>query len=259
MAISVGITGASGQIGRRLRQQLAGSPLRLKLFDQAKPDGPMEPGLYEQVDLSIWEGLCDRFRGLDVLVHLAAVSDEADWETIRRSNLDGTYNVFEAARQAGVARVVFASSHHVFGFYDISDGPLAHPQYRPSGLYGASKCFGEALARMYCDKFAMTFLVLRIAAAADAPAELRHRGVWVSYADVVDATIAAIHSSASGFVCVNVVSDNPISVYDRKDWGILDFAPRRFPGNLDPTNTDSRCGGSTCDEWHPPLRDRSPS
>lgn len=252
MPITVGITGASGQIGRRLRQQLAGSPLRLKLFDRTEPGTPLGAETYERVDLSVWEGLSDRFRGIDLLVHLAAASDEADWETVRKSNIDATYNVFEAARQASVRRVVFASSHHVFGFYDISEGPLKHPQYRPSGLYGASKCFGEALARTYHDKFGMTCIVLRIAAAADVPAEFRHRGVWVSYADVVDAIIAAIRSEATGFFCVNVVSENPVSVYDRENWGIFGFSPRKFPEDGDKIATgDSRCGGTTCDAWYP--------
>lgn len=253
MTMSVGITGALGQIGRRLRQQLADSPVRLKLFDRAEIDTPQGAEAYECTDLSVWHGLSHQFQGIDVLVHLAAASDEADWETIRRSNIDATYNVFEAARQAGVRRIVFASSHHVFGFHDILEGSLAHPQYRPSGLYGASKCFGEALARTYYDKFGMTFFVLRIGAAAEVPTEFRHRGVWVSYEDVVDALIAAIRSPASGFFCVNIVSENPVPVYNQENWSILEFSPRKFVGTSDNiSDTDSRCGGSTCDEWYPP-------
>jgi uronate dehydrogenase len=70
------------------------------------------------------------------IVHLAAITDEADWESIRASNIDGTYYVFEAARQAGVRRVIYASSHHVYGFYTIDDTLPSKPSYRPSGLYG---------------------------------------------------------------------------------------------------------------------------
>jgi uronate dehydrogenase len=252
MAITIGVTGASGQIGRRLRQKLAGGPWRLRLFDRTEPDAQLDGETNERLDLSEWQGLTDRFRGLDLLIHLAAASDESDWETIRRSNIDATYNVFEAARQADVKRIVFASSHHVFGFYDIAEGPLEHPEYRPSGLYGVSKCFGEALARTYCDKFGMTCFVLRIAAAADVPTEFRHRGVWVSYADIVDAIDAAIRSKANGFVGINVVSENPVSVYGRENWGVIGFSPRRFPGGSgDVVGADGRCGGSTCDEWYP--------
>jgi uronate dehydrogenase len=251
---NIGITGAAGQIGQRLRRRLIGSPFQLRLFDRNVNIGEVQPSeRFEEIDISNWGGLREHFKGLDLVVHLAAVSGEAQWQDIRKSNIDGTYNVFEAARQAGVNRVVFASSHHVYGYYDINDGPLINPEYRPSGLYGVSKCFGEALARTYHDKFDMTFFVLRIAAAADIPSELRHSGVWVSYADTIEAIVAAIQSNATGFCSLNIVSVTPTKVYDDKNWDVLGYSPRQF--NVDRrklSGDDRRCGGSTCDEWFPP-------
>src|SRR4051795_1678626 len=103
---TVGITGAAGQIGSRLRPRLARLPMQFRLFDLRPAAGPeTADGLsIHAVDIARWEELRDVFSGLTQLVHLAAVSDEADWERIRGSNMDGTYHVFEAARQAGVRR-----------------------------------------------------------------------------------------------------------------------------------------------------------
>ena len=70
--------------------------------------------------------------------------------------------------------MIYASSHHVYGFFTIDEILPSDPPYRPSGLYGVSKCFSEALARSFHDKFGMSFEILRIAAAADQPSELRH-------------------------------------------------------------------------------------
>lgn len=206
------------------------------------------------VDISRWDKLREAFSGLTQIVHLAAISDEADWESIRASNIDGTYYVFEAARQAGVRRVIYASSHHVYGFFTIDETLPSDPPYRPSGLYGVSKCFSEALARSFHDKFGMSFEILRIAAAADQPSELRHLGVWVSYDDVIDVIISALQTPRLGFFTLNVVSQNPICVYDDQNWGVFDFDPRPFPADAQiPRSGDRRCGGITCDQWFPPT------
>jgi uronate dehydrogenase len=54
-------------------------------------------------------------RGADAIIHLGAVSKEADWNAIHETNIVGIYNILEAARQCNVARVVLASSNHVTG------------------------------------------------------------------------------------------------------------------------------------------------
>ena len=55
--------------------------------------------------------------GVDAIVHLGGISVEATWEPILASNIDGLVRLYEAARQARVKRIVFASSNHVTGFY----------------------------------------------------------------------------------------------------------------------------------------------
>lgn len=109
----------------------------------------------------------------EYVVHLAGSAEvEAPWDSVLNDNIAGTRNVFEAARVAGVRRVVFASSNHVTGAYE-GFPPALHlkPEPRkitvddsicPDSLYGVSKVFGEALARYYSERFGLEAVCLRI-------------------------------------------------------------------------------------------------
>ena len=79
--------------------------------------------------------------GVDAIVHLGGVSVERPFEEILPANIQGTYNIYEAARRHGVRRVVFASSNHVIGYYRQGEGLDADTPARPDGYYGVSKLF----------------------------------------------------------------------------------------------------------------------
>ena len=72
-----------------------------------------------QSDLSNIDELVKAFQGMDTIIHLAGDPNaDATWESLRKNNIEGTYNVFEAAKQSGVRRIIYASSIHVsFGYY----------------------------------------------------------------------------------------------------------------------------------------------
>jgi dTDP-4-dehydrorhamnose reductase len=151
-----------------------------------------------------------------------------------RSNVTGTYNVFEAARLAGVSRVIFASSgatvsgwekdppwsHLVAGRYDEAKGwtRMTHESpMRPSGFYGASKIWGEALARHYADAYGMSMICVRIGRVleGDRPASLRDFSVWCSQRDVVGMILRCLEAPASvGFDVFFATSDNRWSYRD---------------------------------------------
>jgi len=106
------ITGAAGHIGRTLRAGLQGQYALLRLADIA-PQAPAGP--HEEIvsaDITQPADLERIMQGIDCVVHMAGVPDESTWERVRDLNIDGCYNVFEAARRAGVKRVIFASSNH---------------------------------------------------------------------------------------------------------------------------------------------------
>ncbi len=88
------------------------------------------------------------------------------------NNIIGTYTVFEAAHRAGVQQIIFASSNHAVGGYEMEKAPDIYRRDhasltqntlpRPDSLYGVSKCFGESLGRFYADQHGMRVICLRI-------------------------------------------------------------------------------------------------
>jgi len=154
--------------------------------------------------------------GVDGIIHLGGISGENSWEKILEGNIIGLYNVFEAARLAGVTRVIFASSgatvsgweqepplsHLVAGRYAEAGTitPLTHDSpLRPSGLYGATKVWGEALARHYSDAYGMSVICLRIGRVKDEdrPTTTRDVAVWCSQRDIVRMIAACIEAPVS--------------------------------------------------------------
>lgn len=105
------------------------------------------------------------FKGIDVVVHLAANSNpEADFKDILNPNIIGTYNVFEAARQAKVKRVIFASSIHTVKGYADKHEVSTHDAPKPLNFYGASKAFGEALCSVFSSKYGLSCFAIRVGA-----------------------------------------------------------------------------------------------
>lgn len=112
------ITGMSGLIGGLLRQHLeARGGYELSALNRRIIDGVR----CFQADIADAEAIKPAFAGQDVVVHLAAYLGSDDWEGQLAGNVIGSYNVFEAARLAGVKRVVFASSGNaVRGFEQVA-------------------------------------------------------------------------------------------------------------------------------------------
>src|SRR4030095_7277726 len=143
------------------------------------------------------------FRDVEIVVHLAAAAGGGvPWERIHRDNLVGTYHVFEAARRAGVRRVVLASSRATVTGYELEepyaalvggkyDGLTTWPMLtheapvRPAALYGVSKVYGEALCRQYADEHGLSVVSIRIGRvkAEDRPTTPRDFSVWLSQRD----------------------------------------------------------------------------
>jgi len=132
-----------------------------------------------QADISDLEAIRPAFENIDVVVHLAAYLGGADFDGHLSGNLVGAYNVYEAARLAGVKRVVFASSGAAAGGFEriapydaIVEGSydqvpenyerITHDTTWPNGVYGATKVWGEALGRHYSDAYDMSVLCVRI-------------------------------------------------------------------------------------------------
>jgi len=221
------ITGAAGQIGTALRSGLRGCYSLLRLADIA-PLGAIGAGEEHcKVDICDIPAIEETMAGIDCVVHLAGVPEEAAWEKVLPLNIEGCYNVFEAARRQGIKRVIFASSNHAVGFYrrERFIGTTVVP--RPDTRYGVSKVFGEALGRLYADKYGLSVACLRIGTfrTPDRPAEARQLLTWISHRDMVHLVRRCIDHPNYHFVTVYGVSNNLRSRWDNSNVKFLDYRP----------------------------------
>ena len=190
-----------------------------------------------RADVADFEAIRPAFEGQDVVVHLAAdPSPTAPWESVLRSNIIGTYNVFEASRQAGVKRVVFASTNHTVGYYPLKQDPykaiydgrlgevrrpfplIGIEAVRPDGYYGVSKVFGEALGSYYHDAFGISVINLRIGwvmKSDDPTTSPPALSLWLSHRDCAQVIQKAIDAPPSvGFATLYAMSDNKLLIWD---------------------------------------------
>lgn len=202
------LTGAAGGVGTFLRASLPGYGYALRLFDKAPIPG--EPAAVV-ADLADTEALAAAMAGVDAVVHLAGIASEAPFPDVLTANIEGTYRVYEAARAAGVRRVVYASSNHAVGYTGRpADGSLvgADVPHRPDTYYGLSKCFGEDLAALYADKHGISTVSLRIGSCFAEPRTVRMLATWLSPADCGRLVHAAIGAELSGHHVVFGISAN---------------------------------------------------
>ena len=112
------ITGMSGLIGGIMRRALE-RKYELVALNRRPVNGLSS----YQADIADLAAIRPAFAGVHVVLHLAALAHaEAPWEGVLQNNVIGAYNVYEAAREAGVQRVVFASSGSVVSGYE-TDSP----------------------------------------------------------------------------------------------------------------------------------------
>lgn len=211
------ITGAYGLIGNTVYRTLIKFPDAYDVYGLARRQHPSDRLPASDLcaipdDRLFVAGLSDvsalqkAVQGMDVVVHMAANPNaEAEWESVLNDNIIGTYNVFEASRQAGVKRIVSASSMQVIHGYSLDEpyASLSRGDFtrfppdgfarltttqptRPMNLYGASKVWGEALAYLYAYAHGLSCICLRIAwvLAEEPPPDADARVHWCSRRDV---------------------------------------------------------------------------
>jgi uronate dehydrogenase len=223
------LTGAAGLIGGILREGLGPS------YEVEGADRVRGPGRI--VDMRKLRQVVRAVTGMDAVVDLAANSDvTAPWEAVLRNNVTATFNCLEAARRAGVKRVVFASSNHVVGLYE-RDEPYASvvageyagldPErlprltsaapIRPDSGYGVGKAFGEAAARFYAEEHGLSVICLRIGTVnhEDRPTHVRQFATLLTHRDLVQLVACCLDAPASvGFAIFYGVSRNTWRFWD---------------------------------------------
>ncbi|WP_197674602.1 NAD-dependent epimerase/dehydratase family protein [Agrococcus jejuensis] len=219
------ITGAAGTIGRRVRAALRERGVQLRSLDVRDVEPVDADDLVSLVDLDDLPGLERSFAGVDGIVHLGGLADEADFHDLAAVNVVGTYHVLEAARRAGVPTVVYASSNRVTGMYPTTTRVDPEMPPRPDGFYGVSKVAGEALCRLYADKFGVRTIVLRIGSYEAEPTTARERSTWLSHDDAIRAVLAAMRATQQHAV-LYAVSANREAWWDLGAGEAVGFVPQ---------------------------------
>ena len=161
-ARTVLVTGSAGRIGRAVVRELTARGHAVRGFDRVPT-----PGLADALVGDITDGAAVRraAQGMAAVVHLAATPDDDDFLTqLLPNNVVGVYHVMEAAREAGVRRVVLASSGQVVWWQRFT-GPLpitADTPPTPRGWYAATKVFQEAAGRAFAESDGISVIAARL-------------------------------------------------------------------------------------------------
>jgi uronate dehydrogenase len=218
------ITGASGGVGSWLRKLL--KPHYELVLTDLKPPSALEPHeTFIGADLADAAAIERAVQGVEGIVHLGGQPVEAPWQTILRSNIEGTYNLFEAARKQSVKRVVFASTNHAVGFYPRTQIIDAHALPRPDSRYGVSKAFGEALGALYAYKYGLGVLCVRIGNVNEAPIDERRLSIWVKPSDLASLVRIGLEREGLVYEVVYGMSDNARGWWDNSRARELGYKP----------------------------------
>lgn len=223
------VTGMSGLLGTAVRVRLEAGH-ELTALNRREVPGTRTI----RADIGELNAIRPAFEGQDVVVHLAGYRGY-DWESLLRTNIVGLYNVFEASREAGVKRIVFASSGATFAGWQKSepyraivegrygDAPSTWPMLghltlpRPTGIYGCTKVWGEALAWDYTQAFELSIVCLRFGpiTPSDRPTTLEMVPAWCSQRDAAQMVERCIEAPPSlKFDVFNVISNNRWAIRD---------------------------------------------
>jgi uronate dehydrogenase len=220
------LTGAGGGIGARLRKLLPPIYPDLVLSDLEAPTDLAASETFIAAQLSDLAQVKQAVAGIDGIIHLGGFSVEGPWDTILNANIIGAYNLFEAARQAGVKRIIFASSNHAVGFYPRSQTIATHVQLRPDSRYGVSKAFGEALAAYYAFKFGIGCLCIRIGNLGERPLDERRLSIWLENSDLVSLIRIGLEREGLLYEVVYGMSDNTRAWWDNSRAVELGYRPQ---------------------------------
>ena len=247
------VTGLNGVVGRALRPALE-ERYELSALSRSGVDGLPEERVFK-ADVAVIDALYPAFRGVDVVLNLAADGGQsstegmdAGWDSMLRNNIVGAYNVLEVAHQCGVSRVILASSGATVNGYELEEpysrlvstdeaelpeswemvDEFAEP--KPIRLYGVTKSFGEDLGRYYALTTPMSVINLRVSSCTpvDKPRPGRSQVNWSSYRDLQQLTIKCIEApSAVKFDIFWATSDNARLYRDnRHAKEVLGYAPQ---------------------------------
>jgi UDP-glucose 4-epimerase len=158
------VTGGSGFIGSHVVDKLKNKGIEVRIYDGVMPTFREDLEFYQGSILNI-DSLSFAMNGIDAVFHLAAIADVKDVynepyysESI---NVRGTINVLEAARKAGVKKVIYGSTTWVYSDARENIVDESTPLYAPSHFYTATKLASEYYCQSYSKLYGLEVTILR--------------------------------------------------------------------------------------------------
>lgn len=231
MKTTVLITGAAGFVGGHITPILQKSYL-LRLLD-IRPVTHTRSCETVCADITSFEDMLHACEGVDTVIHLAAEpSIEAPFNKLLQPNIVGVYNVFEAAFRAGCSRVIFASSINAVMGYPLTTSITHDMPANPVNVYGATKCFGEAIGRLYANR-GLSVICVRIGQIRVAGDSFKkvpgdpYAEAWISARDLAELFLLCVSANNIDFDIFHALGrhDSPrLSIEHTCD--ILGFTPQ---------------------------------
>lgn len=233
------VTGSSGFIGRTITPYLSQCGFSLRGYDREPAAGPEE---FIQGDLLDFTTLSHAAQGADCIIHLAASPHFADFESqLVPSNVLGLHNILEAARLAGVKRIILASSCQAAFLHEKQKRVRVNDR-SPLGHYGLTKLWGEEMGQLYSRRYGLSVLAVRLGWAVNSPAEFENmatsaegRPLFLSHDDLRELFRCSLYARPTPFDVVYAFSKQEPEIYDMKPAKrLLGFRPRdTYPHGLD--------------------------
>lgn len=231
------ITGAAGLCGSVLYDGLIKKGYKIICCDKkitpsnaAKKIKLKVNNKIKKIDLKNFKSLVKITKGIDAAIHFGGIPrhtpKEDIYSKILENNISGTYNLFEACRINKVKRIIFASSAHVIGFHNRKNRIDEKCTLRPDSHYAVSKCFGEALASLYSDKYDIKTMSIRIGSVLPKPTDERFLSTWISFRDLVHLVDIGLKSSKLHCSVVYGISKNKRSWWKNNSAYKLGYKPK---------------------------------
>ncbi|WP_409524035.1 NAD-dependent epimerase/dehydratase family protein [Nitrincola sp. MINF-07-Sa-05] len=174
------ITGAKGGVASLMRPMLHRIANNVRLSDISSINDLSHHEESVVADLANYADVKRAVLGADLILHLGGVSTEQSWDDIFPANIIGVHNLYRAALNCNKPRIIFASSNHTVGAYRCEENIDANAIPKPDSYYGVSKVFGEAVARMYYEKYGIETAIVRIGSCFEQPTDPRMLSTWLS-------------------------------------------------------------------------------
>jgi uronate dehydrogenase len=240
------VTGAAGSIGRTVVPGLTDLGHDVRGLDRVEAPGVDLVG--DCLDRAL---VTEAVRGADAVVHLAGTPEEDQFALELESHVLTTATLLDAMAEAGVGRMVYASSNHAVGMHESGGVLGVDVRPRPDTFYGVAKVAAEATLSLYADRHGTTSVAMRIGSFLPKPTTFRQLATWLSPDDAVRMVQASLTADVSGVAVLYGISANTRAWWDLEPGRALGYHPQddaeTYAGEIQPTPDDhaegSRVGG----------------